>query len=240
MEELQELSPEPAPDEDVITFTFKRSYLFALLIPLAFTLGLGAGYLFWGTNTPAANVEQSNDLTTRYSVEISADDPSIGSQDAQITMIEFSDFECPYCRRFHDEVFARLMQDYGDSIYYVYKDFPLSSIHPNATPAAEAALCAKEQDAFWQFHDALFSMQLGLSAEAYSQYAQNLGLNVSTFTQCMDERRYASDVQDDFNYAVSLGVRSTPTFFINGIAIIGAQPYEVFAQVIEAELAGSN
>jgi protein-disulfide isomerase len=120
----------------------------------------------------------------------------------------------------------------------VYRDFPLFSIHPNAMPAAEAANCAYEQGSFWEFHDKLFGMELALSAEAYRQYAQDLGLDVDAFNECVETRRYQDEVQADYAYASELGVRSTPTFFINGIALVGAQPYEVFQQVIDKELAG--
>jgi protein-disulfide isomerase len=239
----------PAVEDDRITFTFKKTHLFAALLPVAFLAGLLAGWAAWGRQ-PAAPVQAASPQTTgqqqvtapqdvrRYDIPIDANDPSYGPEDAPVTIIEFSDFECPYCRRHALEVQSRLLQAYGDQIRLVYKDFPLSSIHANAIPAAEAAQCAQEQGQFWGFHDLLFGMQLGLSPEAYQQYASSLGLDMDEFDQCVSERRYADDVQGDYNFAASLGVRSTPTFFINGIAIVGAQPFEVFAQVIDAELSG--
>jgi len=120
----------------------------------------------------------------------------------------------------------------------VYRDFPLTSIHRNAFPAAEAANCANEQGVFWEYHDKLFSMELGLSSEAYQGYAQELDLDMNEFIECLESGRYKDEVQADFDFAANLGIRSTPTFFINGIALVGAQPFEVFQEVIDKELAG--
>jgi protein-disulfide isomerase len=165
------------------------------------------------------------------------DDPAIGPPDAPITIIEFSDFQCPYCKRWHNEVYGRLMQEYQGKVRVVFRDFPLSSIHPDAESAAEAADCANEQGAFWEYHDKLFNGdQLGQTV--YLQYAQELGLDMDKFKTCVDTGRYKSEVAADYDYASNLGVRSTPTFFLNGLPIVGAQPYDVFKQVIEQELAG--
>lgn len=250
---------EPRLQKTEDTITFKRSHIYSVLLPLAFVAGLGLGYIFWGrsiapaTQTAAA-VPQGNQSAsasgqaqtpsdsqpqqvTRYDVPID-DDPILGPEDAAITIIEFSDFECPYCRKWHSEVYGRLFEDYPDQVRLVFRDFPLDSIHANAIPSAEAANCAYEQGSFWEFHDKLFSMEMGLSPNAYQQYAQDLGLDLDAFDECVETRRYRDEVQSDYNYASQLGVRSTPTFFVNGIALVGAQPYEVFQQLIDQELAG--
>jgi protein-disulfide isomerase len=120
----------------------------------------------------------------------------------------------------------------------VYRDFPLASIHSNAISAAEASGCAFEQDFYWEFHDRLFSMEQGLDRKAYIKYATDLGLDVDAFQECIDSRQYQAEVQADYDFAAQLGIRSTPTFFVNGLAVVGAQPFEVFQQVIERELAG--
>jgi protein-disulfide isomerase len=200
------------------TLVFKRSHLYAVLLPLTFIVGLSVGYLFWGRRPAVAQPQaaaqaqqQDQQNVQRYDVPVD-DDPALGPANAPITIIEFSDYECPYCRRWHTEVFNQLRQEYGDKIRFVYRDFPLSSIHPDAEPAAEAANCANEQGAFWQYHDLLFSG--------------------------IDSGRYSQEVQADYQYASQLGVRSTPTFFINGLPVVGAQPYDVFKQVIDQELAG--
>jgi protein-disulfide isomerase len=265
-EETLEITEETAPASDgenaqgtypEVTITLRRGHLFAILMPLTFILGLGLGYLVWGrapveaatpvaaeASTPVASGTDAQGSTVatpqqvvRYDVPADGD-PALGPEDAAITIIEFSDYECPYCQRWHAEVFTRLMDAYPNQVRLVYRDFPLSSIHPNAFSAAEAANCANEQGGFWDYHNRLFSMELGLSKSAYQEYASQLDLDESEFNDCLDSGKYQEEVQSDFDYAAELGVRSTPTFFINGIAVVGAQPFEVFQQVIDKELAG--
>lgn len=214
----------------------KSDPIFILILPLVFLLGLGAGYLLWGrASAPAEEVTPG----VRRADISPGNSPSLGPQDAPVTIIEFSDYQCPYCKLWHDEVFDRLLASYPGKIRFVYRHFPLSG-HPEAQPAAEAAQCAGAQNAYWEYHDAIFGEQYGLGRSAYLQYAQDLGLNVVAFTTCLDDHRYQSMVEDDFDYALGKGVQSTPTFFINGIAVIGAQSYETFKQIIDQELAGEN
>jgi protein-disulfide isomerase len=218
-----------------------------LLMPVVFLVGLAAGYLIWGrevvslkaaldTAGASASVPAVPEQVKRYDVPVD-DDPSIGPENAAITLIEFSDYECPFCQRWHAETFARLREKYPDQLRIVYRDFPLAN-HPNAQPAAEAAGCANEQGAFWEYHDKLFAGQSGLSAAAYRKYAGEIGLDMEKFNECVETRRYREEVEADLNYAANLGVGSTPTFFLNGIPLVGAQPYEYFEMVIEKELAG--
>jgi protein-disulfide isomerase len=242
---------------------FKRSHLYAALLPLAFVAGLAVGFLFWGRTPAVASTRQAGAAPAadqaeapgaarnepdaqqaaqaqnvpRYDVPID-DDPTLGPASAAITIIEFSDYECPYCRRWHAEVFPRLMETYSGQIRFVYRDFPLSSIHANAEPAAQAANCAGEQGAYWDYNARLFNARLGLNDKAYRQYASDLSLDTQAFEACLQEGRFASEVKADYDFAANLGVRSTPTFFINGIALVGAQPFEVFQEVIDKELAG--
>ncbi len=219
---------------------FQRPFIYSLLLPVIFVLGIGSGYLIWGRTSAAdatpATLATPTAQVRRYDVPVD-DDPSLGPDNAPITIIEFSDYQCSFCKKWHDEVLDRLLANYPGQIRFVYRDF-LISIHPGTAPAAEAANCAGAQGAYWPFHKALFSMKYDLTTEAYQQYAAELGLDTQAFTECLTDRRYESEVMADYNYAVNLGVRSTPTFFINGIPIVGAQPYEVFKQVIDKELAG--
>jgi protein-disulfide isomerase len=147
----------------------------------------------------------------------------LGPDNAPITIIEFSDYECPYCKRWHDDSFERLIETFPDEVRFVYRDFPLTNIHPNAAPAAEAANCAHEQGRFWDFHRKLFSTTL-LNHQVYLSYAEELGLDQAAFEECVSSRRYQDEVIADLEWAINLGISSTPTFFINGIAIVGAQP----------------
>jgi len=174
---------------------------------------------------------------TRYPVPEDGD-PAFGPADAPITIIEFSDFQCPYCQKWHNEVWKKLAAEYPTQIRLVYRDFPLYSIHPDAASAANAAECANEQNKYWEFHNLLFTGGAGLGEEAYQSYAAAINLNSFSFQQCLDENRYEAEVTADFEYASSIGISSTPTFFVNGVALIGAQPYEVFKEVIDMELAG--
>jgi len=164
--------------------------------------------------------------------------PVFGPEDAPITIIEFSDYECPYCRKWHIEVWPRLQEAYPDQIRLVYRDFPLTNIHENATPAASAANCARDQDRFWEFNEMLFSMENALNRSGYQAYAEELALDMVAFTECLDSGRYNDEVMADFEFAANLGVNSTPTFFVNGIPVVGAQPFDKFSQLIDQELAG--
>ena len=119
----------------------------------------------------------------------------------------------------------------------VYRHLPLTSIHPDAMSAAEAAMCAGEQDSYWQYHEKLFSSE-SLGNSVYLQYARDLGLNTTMFETCLTDHKYQQAIEKDSSFAIDLGINSTPTFFINGLAVVGAQPLDVFKQVINKELAG--
>ena len=162
----------------------------------------------------------------------------IGPEDSPIVIVEFSDYQCPFCKRFHDQVYQPLMDAYPGKIRFVYRNLPLTAIHPQAMNAAEASMCAGEQDAFWSYHDKLFEIGDALSKELYSTLASDLDLNVIRFETCMNEHKYQDSIQSDINFAADLGIQSTPTFFINGIAIVGAQPLTSFKQIIDDELSG--
>jgi protein-disulfide isomerase len=163
--------------------------------------------------------------------------PTLGPADAPITIVEFSDYQCPFCRRWHEEVYEPLLAAYPGKLKIVYRNLPLTSIHPDAQAAAEAAMCAGDQDAYWPYHNKLFSSE-SLDQQTFIQYAQELSLNVDAFKTCITEQKFKNEIQKDSDFAINLGVRSTPTFFINGLAVVGAQPLDVFKQVIDKELAG--
>jgi protein-disulfide isomerase len=231
--------------------TFQRSHVYAALLPLAFVTGLAVGFIFWGRGssappavsavptTAAAAAIETTDTPTRYDVPVD-DDPVYGRDDAPVTLIEFSDYECPYCQKWHAEVLPRLMETYPEQVRFVFRDFPLSSIHSNAAPAAEAANCAGDQGSYWEYNSLLFQRTLGLGSEALTSYAAQLNLDAVKFKECVDSRRHQAEVEADYEFAANFGIRSTPTFFINGLAVVGAQPFEVFQTVIEKELANTG
>lgn len=206
-----------------------------LLLLVGFVLGALTGYRWGSTSSARQGLPTPTPRFVRYKIPTDGF-PSLGPKDAPIVIVEFSDFQCPYCQRFHRQTFEALMAAYPGKIRFVYRNLPLTTIHPEALPAAEASLCAHEQGAFWPYHDRLFQGELGEAV--YLRYAQELNLDVKRFQQCLQERRYRGFVEKDMEFAINLGVRSTPTFFINGIALVGAQPLEVFQDVINRELAG--
>jgi len=165
-------------------------------------------------------------------------DAVLGDVNAPVTIVEFSDFQCAFCKRAHP-VLKEIEEAYVASgkVKIVYKDFPLESIHPEAKPAALAAECANEQGRFWEYHDILFDRQAELSKESYFTWAEELGLDLNQFTQCIESEKYSAEVDADFAEGSSLGVTGTPAFFVNGKMINGAQPFEVFEEEIEAILA---
>ena len=242
---MKTISDPPLKPEGVVTF--KLSHFYAVLVVLAFAAGLLVGYIAWGRNVsdravvaqPPGEVEDAIPAPTqavkRYDIPTEGF-PSIGPADAPITIVEFSDYQCPYCKRWHNEVYEDLMKAYPDQIRLVIRNLPLG-FHPEALPAAQAAMCAGDQDAYWAFHDALFG-DSPLGQETYLKYAENLGLDMEAFQQCLSEERYKEFIEKDAAFAQNLGVNGTPTFFINGLAIVGAQPLEIFKNVIDKELAG--
>jgi protein-disulfide isomerase len=161
--------------------------------------------------------------------------PSRGPANAKVEVIEFSDFQCPYCLRAHPVV-AQLLQTYGDKIHFVYRNYPLPS-HPNAREAAEAGACAAEQGKFWEYHDRLFDHQDKLSDADLKEHAAALGLDAGRFAACLSSRKYQKDIDADIAAANDVGVTGTPAFFVNGRPLEGAQPFDVFKDVIDEELA---
>jgi protein-disulfide isomerase len=171
----------------------------------------------------------------RHEVEVTADDPAIGSPSAPVTLVEFSDFQCPFCQRVAPTL-KQVQETYGDKVRVVWKDFPLTQIHPQAFKAGEAAHCAADQGKFWEYHDRLFANQQALQPSDLKKHAADLGLDATTFASCLDSSKYGERVRDGVALGSRLGVNSTPTIYINGRVLSGAQPYETFAAVIEEEL----
>jgi protein-disulfide isomerase len=171
----------------------------------------------------------------RREVPVSNADPSDGDPSAPVTIVEFSDFQCPFCQRVAPTL-AQIRARYGDNVRVVWKDFPLTQIHSRAFKAAEAAHCAGEQGKYWNYHDRLFANQQSLDVADLKSYAAALGLNAAKFGECLDTERHAERVRAGIAQGTKLGVSSTPTLYINGRAFSGAQPFEVLASVIDEEL----
>jgi protein-disulfide isomerase len=175
----------------------------------------------------------------RHTIELTKDDPAIGSASAPVTLVEFSDFQCPFCQRVAPTL-KQVKQTYGDKVRIVWKDFPLTQIHPQAFKAGEAAHCAGDQGKFWEYHDRLFANQQLLQPTDLKKHAADLGLDSKAFDSCLDASKYGERVRDGVAEGSRLGVNSTPMIYINGRVLSGAQPYEVFATVIDEELSKSK
>jgi len=162
--------------------------------------------------------------------------PFVGKEDAEVVLVEFSDFECPYCSRLSNTL-NRVKENYADRIKLVFRQYPLPQIHSNAQKAAEASLCAADQDRFWEMHDLLFADRKNLKIEDLKEKATELGLDMEQFNQCLDEGRHAATIARDLRAGMQVGITGTPALFINGRFMSGAVAYEKIVEVIEEELA---
>ncbi|MEK6889470.1 MAG: thioredoxin domain-containing protein [Nanoarchaeota archaeon] len=172
--------------------------------------------------------------------EVSEDDDAVlGSPDAPVTIIEFSDYQCPYCERFWSQTLPLIKEQYIDTgkVKLIYRDYPLD-FHPMATPAAIASECVHElggDSGYYKYHDKLFENQASLSIDNMKKWAKELGYNIDS---CLDSNKYLDEVNSDMQDGSAVGVQGTPGFFINGVSVSGAQPFSVFQQIIEQELNG--
>jgi protein-disulfide isomerase len=175
-------------------------------------------------------------------ITVAAEGPSLGPADAPVTIVEFSDFQCPYCGRASSTV-KQIHERYPKQVRIVYRNLPLENIHPNARNAAEAAACADAQGRFWDFHDRLFANQRALAPEDLQRYAKEIGLDTAAFDQCVKDRKFQAKVDGDLaaaNQAAGGAGKSrlgTPAFFVNGVLLSGAKPADDFYRLIDAELA---
>ena len=219
----------------------ERTKLFTILITIAIVLGLitilaiNLNYKSNSNEEPIAPTEPTQDSPkSQYSAD---NDPVKGSKDAPVTIIEFSDFECSFCARHYSQTLPHIEENYIQTgkVKLIFRDYPLG-FHQYAKKAAEASECADEQDKYWEYHDKLFENQNALDIESLKQYAVDLGLDATTFNECLDSGTMASEVEKDFQDGVGYGVTGSPTFVINEVKVVGSQPYEMFEQIIEQEL----
>jgi protein-disulfide isomerase len=179
--------------------------------------------------------------------------PSKGSQSAKLVLVEFTDYQCPFCGRHFQQTSPQIERDYVNTgrVRHVVRDFPIESIHKDALKAAEAAHCAGERGQYWQMHDRLFNSQNALAADQLVAYAGALGLDVQSFRQCLDSNKYSAKIRQDLVEAQKIGVQATPSFLL-GVAepggssvkvvkmIAGAHPYAVFKEAIDSLLSGQK
>ena len=237
----------------------KTAFIFGLILGLAvaFIIGffillnlvLGGGKLALGktatnsnqptaaANAPSAAAAQAPSPSALVNIEITDSDHVRGPANAKVTLVEFSDFQCPFCGRFLPSL-QKLLSEYGDQVRLVYRHFPLDSIHPWARPAAEASECASEQGKFWEYHDALFAKQDELSEDVLKQIASDLKLNTNTFNDCFSSGKYRQEVEDDYQSGIAAGARGTPHTIINGTGVSGAIPYDQLKGIIDQLIKG--
>jgi len=170
---------------------------------------------------------------------VTSDDPSLGREGAVVTIVEFVDFACPYCKEVSSEM-RELAQKYPNDLYYVFRDFPVTELHPIAQKAAEAGQCAHDQGRFWDYHDKLFQNQDDLDEEELYLLAEQINLDIVAFRSCLELGLNAQEVLDDYEDGIEAGVRGTPTFFINGNRVPGSIPGDVLDLIVESIVAGEE
>lgn len=227
-------------DADFVTLRLRRAHLYG---SIGLVVGLVAGLVGarltgfgQGTRSTSVAASQGPGTTVAPVADVSIEgQPSRGPENAKVTLVEFLDFQCPFCKRYNDQTLPRLQAVYGAKVRFVDLNFPLS-IHPLAQKAAEAAECATAQGKFWEFRDVLFRNQSALDIDSLKRYARDLQLDEGRFETCLDGGEGAAKVKDDVDEGDSDGVTATPTFFVNGRRLVGAQAFEVFKSVIDAAL----
>lgn len=233
-------------DEKTITIKKTDLWRYSTLVLIAVVI-IGGIFLFTGNGSGSgSNPTQVPTNPTAQPGKVSAsidDDPMLGNEDAPVTIIEFSDYECPFCGRFWSQTLPLIKSEYIDTgkVRFVYRDFPLSSIHPMAQPAAEAAECVRDEaggsdEVYFEYHDKIFANQASLSVSSLKQWAQELGYNIDS---CLSSGKFTSEVQKDLADAQSAGGRGTPFFVIigsdgEGTPLSGAQPFSAFKQILDS------
>jgi protein-disulfide isomerase len=183
-------------------------------------------------NLPDFN--KAKPMPPKIEVAFDKEMPARGPNNAPITIVEFSDYQCPYCKRAEESV-KEVLKKYKKEVKLVFRHYPLP-FHNEAKPAAIAATCANDQNKFWQFHDMLFENQNALKESDLSGYAKKLGLNEKKFSECVSAKKFQSVIDRDLEDGKKYGVSGTPAFFINGRMLSGARPFEDFEELIRAEL----
>jgi protein-disulfide isomerase len=202
-------------------------------VAIGAVVGLGAGVLIGRATAPDVDA-----MSRTFGVELEGR-PLLGSKNAPVTIIEFTDYECAFCRRYNQTTFPVLLEQYGDRLSYTVRHFPISYQHRRAHKAAQAAECAGDQGKFFEFHDVLFKQTPALEENSLIRYAAMMRLNTDVFRDCLQSGVKSDIVDDDMQAGIARGLPGTPAFLINGRVLYGAQPTEVFQRTIERELAAN-
>jgi len=226
-------------EEFVIKVNKKSLITFLLGFVVAAPIFIGGTYLFIHDGGTGENLKpsgaQANEQGNTIEPTFNFDGVnSMGDKNAKVTMVVYSDFECPYCAN-HHETIKQIISEYGNKVRVVWKSFPLS-FHANAEPAANAAECAGEQGKFWEYADKLFANQSSFGTALWTKLASELKLNASKFNTCMSSKTYQSKIDADLNEGIANGVEGTPATFVNGELVSGALPFSNFQQIIDSIL----
>ncbi|MEA3494460.1 MAG: thioredoxin domain-containing protein [Bacteroidota bacterium] len=239
-------------EEVVYKMSPKMSFVMGVLSGVAFAAIIGLFMMFAMSNDDGGNTTTKTNTNTAavvntntaaptpvapvvVDVEVVDGDHIRGDINAPVALIQYSDFECPFSSRVVPTM-EQVLEEYDGKVQLIYRHFPLS-FHENVQKAAEASECAADQDKFWEMHDLIFANQDNMTIDDLKGYASDLGLNTSTFNDCLDNGDNASKVSEDFTSGAAIGVQGTPATFVNGTMVSGAQPYASFAAAIDAELA---
>lgn len=206
---------------------------FGIGVLLTTVLIIGGAAWYGSTSEPASNTPVVVDQPERL---VREDDPVLGASDAQVTVVEFGDFQCPSCGALHPVLKQIKEQNQDKPVRFVYRQFPLTQIHDRALEASEASMAAQAQGKFWEYHDKLFENQRNLSNEDLQRYAQELGLNMDEFRAALDDGRFIDQIEQDIEDGRALGVAGTPTLFINNTAYRGTYSATELQSVIDSHL----
>lgn len=214
----------------------KRKFAFVV-----FTTLILIGIFLMGCNSVSNSKTQEKTQAqlkiSEETIKLLDDDASKGNEDSPVVIIEWGDYECSFCTRFFKNTLHQIEDKYINTgkVKLIYRDFPLD-IHPNAQKAAEAAECAGKQEKYWEMHDMLFEEGVKGGVDSFKQFAVDLNLDTEKFNNCLDSGEFSTEVQKDMADGIAVGITGTPGFIINGKLVKGAQPFEVFEQIIDAEL----
>lgn len=238
---------EPTPEKLAMINLSQLTMNYVVIAVVFLGIGILMGRLIFG-NTGGSNVDMAEIRSivaeavagASSGAQVSAnslanDDPAMGAENAPVTIVEFSDFNCGYCGRFANETLKQITDTYGDNVRIVYRDLPIIG-GQESVDSAVAAECAADQGKFWEYHNLLFANTQARGREAYVGFATELGLDTNSFTACLDNPDTLEEVRLDFIDGQSLDITGTPHFIVNNRRVSGAQPFEVFQAIINAEL----
>lgn len=214
-------------------FYKKWWFWIVIVVIIFFIIWICASILFAyiASKNQIDSIADVDKVASDYQLIYTRDDPNLGNPQAGIQIVEFSDFQCPYCAQAHT-IMRELLNKYPNNFYYIYRDFPLEDIHPQARLAAEAAACAHEQQKFWPYHDLLFNNQSKLELGNLLNYATQVGIDSQNFTDCLKSGKYQSEVKKDQADGLAAKVTATPTFFVNGEKIEGVISLEDWEKIL--------